>query len=756
MKKNGDPFQKKKKNQNMTIVRDQIKYKDHSANSTKSIFEELLPALKRLDDLLKKAVDAAQTIHGSRTAADSFRGLYISESEVENLLNHEPGDLSLNSVGKQFDESVSELVGNDSRMSLLQQAFKLSPFELDLILIALASEIDLRYEKLYAYLQDDVTRKRPTVDLALNLLCAKPEEKLTRRDHFASDAPLIQQGLVHLIPDPNHVQPPLLSYYLKLDEQIVRLLLGQDGLDRRLSSFCKILESDVSFHDLPLDEEIKQALPALVNQAWEERQPLRLYFQGPGGAGKRRAAEALATETGVPLLAANFLRISDSKTDFDYALKLLFREVWFQDAILFLDGVDAFFTHDRDNQHNLLLDALAADAGITILAGVKPWVPLGSLPTGVLTIQFDIPDLTRRRDCWEAKSKEAGFTLNGLNLDVLAGRFRLTPGQIAEAVALASNHARWRTAGKLADHSPSHANGQPTIGDLFTAAREQSGHDLATLARKIEPIYTWDDIVLPEDTMAQLREICQWVTHRHRVLGEWGFNRKLSMGKGVTALFAGPSGTGKTMAAEIIANEREGLGLELYKIDLAGVVSKYIGETEKNLDRIFTAAENANAIIFFDEADALFGKRSEVRDSHDRYANIEVSYLLQKMEEYDGITILATNLRQNLDESFLRRLAFTVHFPFPDEVSRRRIWAGIWPTEVPLANDVDLDFPAHQFKLSGGNIKNIALAAAFLAAADGGSVMMEHVLQATRREYQKMGKFLTDAELKGMENNTRN
>jgi SpoVK/Ycf46/Vps4 family AAA+-type ATPase len=241
-----------------------------------------------------------------------------------------------------------------------------------------------------------------------------------------------------------------------------------------------------------------------------------------------------------------------------------------------------------------------------------------------------------------------------------------------------------------------------------------------------------------------LREICQRVVHGYRVLSEWGFGRKLSLGKGVNALFAGPSGTGKTMAAEIIANA---LQLDLYKIDLSGVVSKYIGETEKNLGRIFAAAENANAILFFDEADALFGKRSEVHDSHDRYANIEISYLLQKMEEYEGITIMATNLRQNLDESFVRRLAFTIYFPFPDEVDRRRIWDGIWPVETPVARDIDLDFLAHQFKLSGGNIKNIALAAAFLAAEDGGMVTMAHLIHATRREYQKLGKPLGAAEL---------
>jgi SpoVK/Ycf46/Vps4 family AAA+-type ATPase len=264
------------------------------------------------------------------------------------------------------------------------------------------------------------------------------------------------------------------------------------------------------------------------------------------------------------------------------------------------------------------------------------------------------------------------------------------------------------------------------------------------LAKKIQPKYTWKDIVLPEDSLAQLGEICQWVKHHHQVLGEWGFDRKLSLGKGVNALFSGPSGTGKTMAAEIMANK---LALDLYKINLSTVISKYIGETEKNLERIFTAAENANAILFFDEADALFGKRSEVRDSHDRYANVEISYLLQKMETYEGITILATNLRQNLDEAFVRRLAFTIHFPAPDEASRRQIWTKIWPAETPLAKEIDFDFLAQQFKLSGGNIKNIALAAAFLAAEKKGPVTMAHVLQAARREYQKLGKPLSATEL---------
>ncbi|MBK5189303.1 MAG: ATP-binding protein, partial [Gemmatimonadaceae bacterium] len=285
---------------------------------------------------------------------------------------------------------------------------------------------------------------------------------------------------------------------------------------------------------------------------------------------------------------------------------------------------------------------------------------------------------------------------------------------------------------------------RPTDEDWLAGARAQGGEELAALATRIRPAAAWGDIVLPADSMAQLRELRDRVVQRNTVMGTWGFDRRLSRGRGINALFSGPSGTGKTMAAEIIAAE---LGLDLFRIELAGIVSKYIGETEKNLDRIFSAAERANGILLFDEADALFGKRSEVHDSHDRYANLEISYLLQKMEQFDGIAILATNLRGNLDEAFIRRLAFTVHFPVPDAESRQRIWSSIWPSEAPLDADLDFEFLARQFALSGGNIKNIALGAAFFAAQRGDSIGMRDLMRASVREYQKLGKTLTRAEL---------
>ena len=720
---------------------------DESELSFEGLYlNDLLPALQRLDGMLEHAVRAAQDAHVPGAEADPYRGLYISQEEVERLLAREPGALTLRPDGSDLDTALPDAATGGSRLAWLKDTFGLSSFDLDLILIALAPELDLRYERLYAYLQDHVSRRRPSVDLALSLLCPDAAARLEQRVHFDPDSTIVQQGLIHLAPEPNGDHPSLLTQTFKLDEQIVRFLLHQDGLDSRLAPFCQLVFSLDTVEELPLEPVAIRALQALAAGAWEESRPLRLYFHGPSGAGKRHAAAALAAELDAPLLIVDLARALAATADMSQVLQLVFRYTWLEGAIPYLDGLDVLRGNEWTIHYGHLLDALAQDGGFVILAGGQPWMPPAREPLGVIPIPFPVPGYAQRRDCWQANLDAMGITLDGRELDTLAGRFRLTPGQIAEAATAARSYATWHAAARPDDQPPKRP-GQSTLQDLFAAARAQSGHDLDKLARRIEPLYTWDDIVLPEDTSAQLREICQRVAHRHRVLGEWGFDRKLSLGKGVTALFAGPSGTGKTMAAEIIANE---LGLDLYKIDLSGVVSKYIGETEKNLDRIFAAAENANAILFFDEADALFGKRSEVRDSHDRYANIEISYLLQKMEEYEGIAILATNLRQNLDESFVRRLAFTVHFPFPDEDSRRRIWAGIWPARTPLAPETDMDRLARRFKLSGGNIKNVALAAAFLAAGDGNLVTMEHLIHATRREYQKMGKVLSKTELEGL------
>lgn len=352
----------------------------------------------------------------------------------------------------------------------------------------------------------------------------------------------------------------------------------------------------------------------------------------------------------------------------------------------------------------------------------------------MVTVPFTIPDVTQRRLCWQNYLTSTDISLEDSELNTLVDRFRLTPDQIADAVATAINTAHWQSQVKSKLQNPN-------LADLFAATRAQSGHHLTGLARKIEPKYQLNDIILPEEQKTQLREICNQAKYRSIVLEKWGFDCHLSLGKGLNVLFLGQPGTGKTMAAEAIAHE---LQLDLYKIDLSQIVSKYIGETEKNIDRIFTAAAASNAILLFDEADAIFGKRSEVKDARDRYANIEIGYLLQKMEEYEGIAILTTNLANNIDDAFTRRLSFIIGFPFPKEAERYQIWQHIFPDSTPRSADLDLEFMARRFEIAGGNIRNIALAVTFLAAPEGIEVCMSHLIRATQGEYQKIGKIILD------------
>jgi len=713
----------------MNVVLEEVKVEPAGVSS-----RELFSALRRLDILLQHAVARAEQAYGPEALRDNFRGLYLSHADAEDLLGREPGTPTLSTFEGL---PLPPTDGSDSQLHRLQQLFSLSDFDLNVVCMALAPELDLRYERLYAYLQDDVTRRHPTLDLALNILCGSAEDKIERRAQFAPEAPLLRPGLIQVFPDPHQSRPSLLAHYFKLDPQIVRMLLGQLSLDERLRDYCQLLTPAVAIDDVHATATTRQALPFLIKNVRENR-ACGFYFEGKRGTGKRQVAEALAGQTGARLLIVDMGQAGPREGDDDEIVKLICREAKLQNAILYLDEFDAI---RGDARHKRLPKLLSEHfEGVAVMAGSKPWPSLSSEWKGAMVVPFPGATFEERYASWQRSLEDSRVSVDEQTVVAIADRFRLNQNQITDAIETARGQAMWRAAQQQQGSVASEP--QPTPQDLFSGARHQSGQELASLARKIESVKTWGDLVLPDDAMSQLREIVLRLVHRHRVLHEWGFDRKLSSGKGVSALFAGTSGTGKTMAAEVMSNE---LGLELYKVDLAGVVSKYIGETEKNLERIFEAAEQANAILFFDEADALFGKRSEVHDAHDRYANIEVAYLLQRMEQYEGISLLATNLRQNMDEAFVRRLAFIVQFPFPSAASRLLIWKGIWPRETSLDDDVNLEHLASQFKLSGGNIKNIAFAAAFNAAADGGRVAMSHLLRATRREYQKMDKVLPEA-----------
>ncbi len=696
---------------------------------------EILAHLRNLDVLLKMAVARARVLYGESENEGAFQGLYISEQEIDSLLEREGGE----SLG--FDETVSEALRkfrSSSRIAALSERWEFTDFDNAVLVLALAPELDLRYERIYAYLQDDVTRRRPSVDLALNLFCDSPEARVEHRSRFAPEAPLLHSGLLRLLPDSSQVEPPLLAQYLRLDERAIRTLLGDDGLDSRLVSFCERDSFPARRVDLGDQSDIVRRLPAFAATAENGGRHVRMLFSGPATASKRQAVEALAAANQMPLLSADMERNAAWRTEPVEIASLLVREATLYDPILFISGLEP--TTAEEAAAKSFIETLINYSGVIVIASESPLVALLAGSDRFLNIPFALPDYDTRHALWRQLTIEAGIEASPDTLTKLANNFQLSPEQIAAAVHTARQRLEWRitASGNLATDD--------TATELLAAARGQTGVELAALTSKLKPVYRWKDIVLPEDTLEQLKEICRRVTYSHDVLERGGFGKKLSAGKGVAALFAGSSGTGKTMAAEVIANE---LGLDLFRIDLSSVVSKYIGETEKNLERIFTAAARSNSVLLFDEADSLFGKRSAVNDAHDRYANIEISYLLQKMEQYEGITILTSNLRGNIDEAFWRRLAFTVHFPFPEEATRLEIWKRIWPPETTVSSDVDFAALARRFKLSGGNIRNIGLAGAFLAAAQSRPVCMADILHATRREYAKVGKNLTAAELEG-------
>ncbi len=730
--------------------------------------EHLLAELGRLDLMLQRQVRRLRAAH--LLNEDPYRGLYIPDTHVDALLsagrvlNPRPDgtDPAVHSeaITYAIEQAHAIIRGRilasqqaGLRLPLVELAvrFGLGDFESDVLLLAAAPEIDLKYESLFAYVQNDVTRKRPTLDLALKLIGQDFESHLTQRNYFAADAPLLRHQLIALGSDAQDREPTLLSRFLKVDQRLVEYLLGGDSLDARLAPFTRLRQCSGSLDELVLPESLRARLKCAV--ASLRKQPAILVFQGKNGIGRESAAVAICAGLNRPLLSIDVREGLAADGPWPLLLGLIRREALLRGAAVFFRDVEVLIPDEATAAapRAQFVRAFRACDFPVFLGTEQPFQAVACREDfSCGTFAFPPMSHSERRQLWErALNGSLNGQGEGLDLDGLANQFAFSAGQI---------HRTVRTARLAAEFHP----GTPRLGprDLRAAASLESSQPLRKLARRIETKYGWDDIVLPPRPLRQLRQVCLSIKHRPTVYGRWGFDRKLALGKGLVVLFEGPSGCGKSMAAQIIAGElgAPGPGLDLYQIDLSGIVSKYIGETEKNLNTIFEAAKHSNGILFFDEADALFGKRGETKDAHDRYANIEVAYLLQKMEEYDGIVILATNLGNNIDEAFHRRLHHTVEFPFPDAEYRERIWRNAFPVETPLASNIDFGFLARQFELAGGNIRNIALAGAFLAAEAASSsaapapgarpatVTMEHIVVATGRELQKMGRLPAKAE----------
>ncbi|HUH98343.1 MAG TPA: ATP-binding protein [Anaerolineales bacterium] len=598
----------------------------------------------------------------------------------------------------------------------LVEAFGLNDFEMHILLLALTIELDASFEPLFARCHDDSNTSLPTVALALRLFCQSADEWTQGRLSFMPFSSLRHWGLLHL----EAHAPSLLRTSFHLDQRIVNAILGVDHVPAELTGqlhFLRPLPPDQLIHPESVVRLGAIVQKVLASGQWPGRLVINLY--GGRGSGRRTLAAALGEQMQIEVAAVNVSELAGENT-----LSLFMREAVLQRSVPYLDCSNL-----AEEGRRAVLQGCADGARLMLVGSINRAAWLEDQPQ-LTVIPFEIPALSSedRRRLWSA---QLGKGLDG-QAELLAMQFPFSAGDIRLVSEAAGVLALLR-----APEDP-----EVTAQDVWQAARDHPQHRLGELARRIEPHYTWEDIVLPDAAMQQLAEIQQQVAQQARVYGAWGFGKKLTRGRGVSALFSGSSGTGKTMAAEILASA---LKLDLYRIDLSSVVSKYIGETEKNLARVFDEAERSSVILFFDEADALFGKRSEVKDAHDRYANIEINYLLQRMEDYQGLAILATNMRQSLDEAFLRRLRFLIDFPFPDEGQRAEIWRRTLPPEMPR-QDLNIDFLARQFKIAGGNIRNIVLNAAFLAAGEDSPLQMPHLIRATRREFDKIGRACLESD----------
>ena len=604
-------------------------------------------------------------------------------------------------------------------LETLCAAFGLTRFERDIVLLCAGVELDGSFARLCAAAQGDATATSPTFGLAL---AALPDA------HWSAITPVGPLRRWRLV---GVSGPGLTTSPLRLEERVLHYLVGIEHLDERLEGLMLPLgqhgdppPSHRRVADRLVGHWLAQVAPG-SEASTTGLSPVQLC--GPDRGAQRAVAGEACRAVGLRPFVVLADAVPSSPHDQDEMSRL-----WERDAIL--GGcaliVDCHGDDAPDASH--VISAARFVGRIQQPAIVLARDPLQAIERTAARLDVERPGAGEQRDGWAAALGSRAALLDGA-LDRLVGQFDLGPEDIRAACA---------------DLTEDTMALGPDVAEqrLWDASRRQTRPRLDDLAQRIEPVATWVDLVLPEAQRRTLREMATHARRRTTVYQAWGFASKGLRGLGISALFTGASGTGKTMAAEVLANE---LRLDLYRIDLSSVVSKYIGETEKNLRRVFDAAEQGGAILLFDEADALFGKRSEVRDSHDRYANIEVSYLLQRMEAYRGLAILTTNLKSALDPAFLRRIRFVVQFPFPNPAERAEIWRRIFPSSTPT-DGLDVATLA-RLNVAGGNIRNIALGAAFLAADDGQPVGMSHLLRATRSEYAKLERPLTRAEIGGWE-----
>lgn len=640
---------------------------------------------------------------------DPFRGLYIDESQLERLHDRtdpappDPFLVARLSGVERVAEEATAAGGERAALHRLADASALDALDVELLLVCVAPDLDGRYEWLYALLNDDVTRRRPTIGLAMEL-CGRSEFDCEARSRFVSGAPLIDSALL-TVEEPRR---PFLSRTLRAPDRLAAYLLGSTAADAALSP----LVSGISGHRVEGSAALARVLDGSFGVAYVRDRP------GTSGAAMAAATANLAGGHAVVL----DLGRASADADWSEILDAVVREAVLGDALIVVGPIDGLLRSRPE-----VITRFAEAPTRIVLYGQEAWD--ASWSTRVPLV-FEAPPIPADLLGTVWREHLEGAAGPGVDVRAASAGFRLTSNQVANAAAAARVMAALEDSSVFAEH-------------IRAGARQQNAGGLARLASRVEPAVGWDDLVVDAETENALRELSDRARFREQVLAGWDMRPGGARGRGVAGLFVGDSGTGKTMSAEVIAGD---LGLDLYVINLATVVDKYIGETEKNLERVFSEADGVNGILLFDEADALFGKRSDVSDARDRYANLEVAYLLQRMETFDGVAILSTNLRANLDDAFIRRLDSIVNFETPDAAARLALWEKCLGARLPRRDDVDLRFCADSFELTGGSIRAVSITAAYRAAAAGQPVAMTDLVLAVAEEYRKQGRLCRESD----------
>lgn len=617
-------------------------------------------------------------------------------------------------AGAEAMRAIAAEMDAPPALEAIRAIFHLSPFERDVVLLCAAMEFDATVASLCAAAQGDPQRTYPTFSLAL---AALPNAHWSA---LAPDAPLRRWQLIEVGAGPSLTFSPL-----RVDERVLHYIAGIRHLDARLAALIAPLPAAGAL--VPSHRAVVERLVMAWRHAPAHAPLPVVQLCGRDMVSASAIAAAACADLGLQVHAVSADLLPTAPADLHAVIRVWEREALLGASALLLD------CEELDGSDSARIGAIRRfieQLGQPLIVACRDRQRIGQRPS--VTLDVAAPDMDEQGAVWHAALGETAQHVNG-HVDHLVAQFNLSAAEIVSAAAVARGGGEKAATDQISDA-------------LWEACRLQSRARLDDLAQRIVSPATWEDLVLPEAQRSILPEIAVHVRQRSRVYQQWGFASKGERGLGISALFAGASGTGKTMAAEVLANE---LRLDLYRIDLSAVVSKYIGETEKNLRRLFDAAEAGGAILLFDEADALFGKRSEVKDSHDRYANIEVGYLLQRMESYRGLAILTTNFKSALDTAFLRRIRFVVQFPFPDAAQRAEIWRRVFPSATPTEG-LNIEALA-RLNVAGGNIRNIALNAAFLAAEADEPVRHKHLLSAARAEYAKLEKPLTHMEIGGWE-----